>query len=135
MIYLLDTNTISDMIMNHPNVIQQVENHLINRDRMAICQPVYYELMRGLIRTHSEKKMSILRDKLIPKFEWIRLQDDDWLQAAQLWTAAMRIGRQLSDMDFLLAALAHRLNAVVVSSDADFDALPIQRENWRDSTP
>ena len=40
-------------------------------------------------------------------------------------------GKQLSDVDLLIAALAQRLDGVVVTSDDDFDALPIQRENWR----
>ena len=31
----------------------------------------------------------------------------------------------------LIAALAQRLDGVVVTSDDEFDALPIRRENWR----
>jgi predicted nucleic acid-binding protein len=53
------------------------------------------------------------------------------LQAAHYWSNAVSIGKQLSDMDFLIAALAHRLNAVIVSADTDFDALPVKREDWR----
>ena len=98
---------------------------------MALCQPVHYELLRGLIRTKATKKRSILQNRLIPAFDWVRLNDTDWLKAAEYWSNAITIGRQLSDMDFLLAALAYRLNAIIVSSDADFDALPIKRENWR----
>lgn len=131
LIYLLDTNTVSDLIAEIPQVMQWVQQHRLNHDPMAICQPVYYELMRGLIRTKATKKLSILRHQLLPHFDWIRLQDEDWLQAAEYWSNAIRIGKQLSDMDFLLAALAHRLDAVIVSSDADFDALPVKRENWR----
>ena len=33
----------------------------------------------------------------------------------------------------VIAALAQRLNAVVVTSDNDFAALPVQREDWRES--
>jgi predicted nucleic acid-binding protein len=40
-------------------------------------------------------------------------------------------GRQFSDMDLLIAAIAKRLDAILVSSDSDFDALPVTREDWR----
>ena len=132
MIYLLDTNTISDLIVGHSLVIQQVEHHRVNRDNMAICQPVYYELMRGLIRTKATRKLSILKDRLLVQFDRIHLEDADWLQAAYFWSNAISAGKQLSDMDFLLAAIAHRVDAVIVTSDTDFDALPVKHQNWRE---
>lgn len=67
----------------------------------------------------------------MPKFQFLKLENEDWLQAAQFWADAIRAGRQLSDMDFLLAAIAHRMDGVIVSSDNDFDALPVKREDWR----
>jgi predicted nucleic acid-binding protein len=38
----------------------------------------------------------------------------------------------LSDVDVLLAALAHRLDGIIASSDSDYDPLPVKRENWRE---
>jgi predicted nucleic acid-binding protein len=35
-------------------------------------------------------------------------------------------------MDLLTAAMAMRLNAIIVSADDDFDALAVKRENWRE---
>ena len=69
----------------------------------------------------------------MPLVTYVQVEEADWLQAAQFWADVDNKGRQLSDIDLLLAALAHRLDAVIVSSDADFDALPIKRENWRTS--
>jgi predicted nucleic acid-binding protein len=37
----------------------------------------------------------------------------------------------VSDIDLLVAAVAKRLGGVIVSADADFDALSNSRENWR----
>ncbi len=59
------------------------------------------------------------------------LTDDDWRQAAQFWANAVNAGRQLADTDLLIAAIAKRVDGVVVTDDGDFDALPIRRENWR----
>jgi predicted nucleic acid-binding protein len=41
------------------------------------------------------------------------------------------LGNQLADVDLLIAAVATRLGDIIVSSDTDFDALPVKRENWR----
>ncbi|MCL4256449.1 MAG: hypothetical protein KJ043_22020 [Anaerolineae bacterium] len=40
------------------------------------------------------------------------------------------VGRQLSDIDLLVASVALRLNGVVVTDDHDFDILPVATENW-----
>jgi len=42
-------------------------------------------------------------------------------------------GRAFSDVDLLVAAVAERLGGIIVSADADFDALSVLRENWRTS--
>ncbi len=42
-------------------------------------------------------------------------------------------GRHFSDVVLLIAALAQRLDAVVVTLDNVFAALPVQREDWRAS--
>ena len=131
MIYLLDTNVISDLLVKHNIITQQVEEHKVRNDQLIVCQPVYYELMRGLIRTQSTKKLTILRDNLLPSFDWQTVVEQDWLQAAHYWSNAISARKQLSDMDFLIAALSTRLNATLVSADTDFDTLPIKRENWR----
>ncbi len=60
------------------------------------------------------------------------MEDADWERAAQFWADSKSKGRQLSDIDILIAAIAHRIDAIIVSSDADFDALPVKRENWRE---
>jgi len=55
----------------------------------------------------------------------------NWQQAAQFWADAVNKGKQLSDVDLLVAAVAARLGGVVVSADGDFDALPVRRNIWR----
>jgi predicted nucleic acid-binding protein len=50
------------------------------------------------------------------------------VKAAELWSSTRSAGKQLSDVDLLLAALAVRMDAVIVSNDSDFDALPARRE-------
>lgn len=66
--------------------------------------------------------------------DWQTLIEQDWLEAAQLWANADKMGKRLSDIDVLIAALVSRLKAILVSADTDFDALPVKREDWRVAT-
>lgn len=133
LIYIVDANVISDLLAR----VSSVEQHLDRRktEIVCLCQPVYYELIRGLIKTQATSKLQRLEEVLRPSFNWITLTDDDWLQAARYWALATGSGRQLSDVDLLIAAIATRLDAIIVTSDADFDALPVKRENWRTPPP
>lgn len=87
--------------------------------------------MRGLQKIGSPKKLAAFTNHLVPMLEWVELRNADWEQAAQYWAATTKAGKQLNDMDLLIGAIATRLNAILVSADDDFDALPIKRENWR----
>jgi predicted nucleic acid-binding protein len=132
LIYPLDTNSVSDWLSPLPSRIEtQVFNALRRGDKVLICQPVYYELTHGLIAKNHLRKMQFLRDKIIPLLEYVILENVDWLQAAQFWADADNKGKKLSDIDLLLAAQAHRLDAIVVSADRDFDILPVKHVDWR----
>ena len=87
--------------------------------------------MRGLLWRNATKKLFVYQQRIVPLLIWIDMYNADWEQAAYFWADARQRGKQLSDPDLLLAAVAHREKAIVVSSDGDFDALSIQSENWR----
>lgn len=130
MIYLLDTNVIADYL-NEKLTVERLKDAITAGDRVCLCRPVYYETRRGLLKTQSTRKLQTLHEKLIPMLEWVELRRRDWDQAAELWAQTVRIGRQLSDIDLLIAAIAIRYSAVIVSADEDFDTLPVKRVNWR----
>jgi predicted nucleic acid-binding protein len=131
MIYVLDTNAVSDLIDLHPSVRARTIQRVNTGGQLMICRPVYYEVLRGLLWRNATTKLRYFRMILLPLLTRVELKDEDWEEAAKLWASARSRGRQLGDPDLLVAALAIRLNAVVVSADADFDALPVTRENWR----
>jgi predicted nucleic acid-binding protein len=79
----------------------------------------------------SPRRFAAFHTAIVPRLAWIALTDDDWKEAAQFWADSKRNGKQLSDIDVLLATLAHRIDAIIVSNDTDFDALPVKREDWR----
>ncbi len=131
MIYLFDTNAISDLINQNQAFFTHFRQVIIENNRLAVCLPVYYELYRGLIWRKQEKKLAALQKIILPQFEMFPFVEDDWLQAARFWSSAVSHGKQINDIDLFVAALAYRLDATIVSSDNDFDALPVKRENWR----
>ena len=92
--------------------------------------PACYELARGLLWRKAASKLTLFREKILPQLEYVSLEEADWQQAAQLWATTRQRGRQLSDMDLLVGAIAIRLDAIIISRDVDFDALPVKRENW-----
>ncbi len=131
MIYVLDTNVVSDFLKKQPTVLAAVHEHILDGDRLFIAPHVHYELVRGLLRYSATIQLKRLSEEILPLLEWVALTDADWLQAAHFWATTVSAGKQLTDMDLLVAALTQRLDATLVTADDDFDALPIKRVNWR----
>jgi predicted nucleic acid-binding protein len=83
------------------------------------------------LRANATRKLSVFEETFVPLLTWLPLIDADWRQAAAFWAEARKAGKQLSDVDLLLAAMTRRLDGILVSADDDFDALPMKHENWR----
>jgi len=130
MIYLLDANVITDLSRNLPIVVANRNQKLRQGHSIVLSSPVYYESLRGLLKVNATAQIARL-NAIKELLDWQSLVEQDWLDAARLWANADNKGKRLSDMDLLIAALAIRLNATLVSADNDFDALPVTRENWR----
>lgn len=130
--FVLDTNVIADMMNPKPNV--NVLAHLAAnfRHNRYLCAPVDYEVQRGYLKSGAIRKLQIYREQVRPRFPWQPVIDDDWQQAAQLWANAVGQGKQLADIDLLIAAIALRLGATIVTADDDFNALPVKWVNWRE---
>ncbi len=130
MIYVFDTNAITDILKRRPQILTIIRERQ-HEHVMCVCSPVHYEVRRGLLAINATTQMKTYETQIQTQFEWVGIQDEDWEQAAELWVAARSKGKQLSDIDLLLAAIAIRLDAIIVSADLDFDALPVKRESWR----
>jgi predicted nucleic acid-binding protein len=131
LIYLLDTNVIADRLKDIQPLSDRMSQAFKTGYILILCQPVYYEIIRGLEKAGSIRKMRSLYEDVLPQLTSEALTDEDWRQAATYWVDAQRKGRALSDIDLLVAAMTTRLEATLVSSDQDFDVLPVKREDWR----
>ena len=130
--YVLDTNVIADRMNAREPASRRLIDTVSAGHQVILCQPVYYEVMRGLLKVNATRKMQFFQTTIMPLLDWFSLTDADWQQAARFWADASNTGRQLADTDLLIAAIAHRMNGIIVTADADFDALPVCRQNWRD---
>ncbi len=129
MIYLLDTNAISDILNKNEIVLVNLKKH--EGANIYLCQPTYYEVLRGILKKNAIRQEQILKGRLKNMFLWESVLEQDWVEAAYLWAKMVSSGRQLSDMDLLIAVIAKRLNAILVTSDNDFMVLGLTIENWR----
>jgi predicted nucleic acid-binding protein len=129
--YILDTNVIADYLNAFEPTTDRVRQAIKDQHILYLCQPVLYEVLRGLHHSQSIRKQKTLEDLFMPQLEVATLLETDWRVAAQLWATARSAGKQVSDIDVLITAIAQRMNATIVSADADFDALSVRRVNWR----
>lgn len=129
-IYILDTNVISGCFNRLPQVLDRLNRVGEARHVLGLCDPVRYEVLRGLLKVIATQKLLLFHETIMHLMDHLALIDDDWRVAAQLWATMRNQGKQFSDVDTLIAVLAQRLNAVVVTADDNFAALSIQRENW-----
>lgn len=130
--YLLDTNHASPLITPGHPLRQRVLERLDAGDTFALCVPVVAETLFGI---------GILPRAAQNLAEWARLQpllpcyipdETDAESAARLQIALRWQGRQLETVDALVAVIALRYGLVLLTTDADFRAVPdLPHENWR----
>ena len=131
LVYLLDSNVITDMVKHVHGVSDRVRAATLRGDQVCLTTPVHYEIVRGLTKLDARRQLEDYYSYIVPALRWKSLIRKDWDQAADLWAQTQKRGRQLSDMDLLLAAMSNRLDAILVTADEDFSILPVKRENWR----
>jgi predicted nucleic acid-binding protein len=131
--FLIDSNTIADFLSRQTETIHRISLAVAQGDTLGLCRPVHYEVLRGLLWRDALAKRHQFDRSIGLFFAWVELADEDWLQAARFYATTRRAGKQLADTDLLLAAIAHRLDATIISSDKDFDVLPVKRVTWRSS--
>jgi len=89
---------------------------LVSDQRVIIIGPVRQEILSGY---SDQSKFEKLNNKL-KYFQNTQVADDDYVQAAEFSNVCRSKGIQGSHTDFLISAVAHRLNAEIFTTDNDF---------------
>lgn len=92
----------------------------------------HYELTRYL-RLKGAHRLLRLYDQLTAGWQPCEPSFEDWNEAARLWAELNGSGRSISDPDLLLAVLARKWSAVLVTTNTrHFANLGIPLEDWTD---
>lgn len=127
--YMLDTNTVSDLIKGHQVVARRVA--VVPMASLRISSITAGELQYGLAkRPQATRLHRVVRELLL------RVDVVPWDSATATHYGSMRAsleqrGRVLSPLDLLIAAHARAIEAVMVSNDRAFRQVPdLCVENW-----
>lgn len=132
--YVIDTNTISQLIKNPSKLLKvRFADAVAEQGVLYVSDAVRYEVERGLRKKQAMRQLETFQKKILPVFAIVPVDWVIWDAAADLWVVASSRGRQLADIDLIVAATALRLDAVIVSHDRDYSVFAgIQTENWID---
>jgi tRNA(fMet)-specific endonuclease VapC len=129
--YLLDTNHLGEAIGRVFVVRDRIQSLHRQGNVFGSCGPVLCELLVGVVL---RKDAVNTRKRLDRLMQVVRLWPIDLAIAghyAEVYHELKKAGRALSQVDILLAALARHGNAILLTTDQDFQALPdLQTENW-----
>ncbi len=125
---LVDTSVWSEVLRKKKDNsrFSNLLNQLILDGLISIIGPIRQELLSGI---PDRKKYDLLKEKL-SYFPDIRIETEDYEQAATFFNTCRSKGVQGSHIDFLICAMACKHNLQILTSDKDFDQysrlLPIE---------
>jgi tRNA(fMet)-specific endonuclease VapC len=121
MIYLLDTNAISDLMRENPQITARLRA-AAGSDRVVTRVIVRGEILHGLLRMPAGKRKDLLEIKAAALFASIPCEVVPEAAAthyAQIKAAQQALGLSLDENDLWIAASASAIGCTVVSRDAD----------------
>ena len=129
--YLLDCNHLSAALRKVSPVRERIHQERRAGHRFISCHPVLCELEVGIQQTPKPEEN---RRRLAQLLRHVRLWPLD-AETTRLYGAVYielrHLGRALSQVDMLLAALARQHRLTVLTTDRDFEALTdLHFENW-----
>jgi predicted nucleic acid-binding protein len=120
MSYLLDTTVVIDWSLGFAGVREVVERCFEETGLLYTCDVVTCEALSG----GSQEERAVIR-RFLSALEFVAVDPDDAADAGELRRLARRAGRH-SLGDALIAALARRLGATIVTRDgADYAAYDV----------
>ncbi len=128
---LLDTDILSALMRQHPQVLSRAKEYLSARDRLTISIITQYEILRGLKARRATSQLSRF-GKFCESLEIIELSTPIVIRAAEIYADLHRRGRLIGDADILIAATAIENNLTLVSNNqTHFSRITgLELKNW-----
>lgn len=131
-LYFLDTNHLSAALQRVSPVRDRIFDASRRGHRFGTCLPALCELEAGIAQTTRPAAARRLLDSLLNEIRIWPFDRQDARSYGDLYFDLARSGRVLSLVDVLVAVMARRLNATVLTTDRDFEAIQdVRCENWR----
>ncbi len=135
--YLLETSTWSLLIRDIPKVKERL-NSLAESDYLFTCPIVKGEILFGIVRLPAGKRRRDLEQKaneLSAQIPCDPIPENVGDAYAHIKVAAQQQGTSLDECDLWIAATALSLDAILVTSDSDYQriaGLGLRLEDWAD---
>lgn len=133
MTYLLDT-TIFSALMRRDLKVQFRAASLAPSDRAIICTITRGEILHGLIRLAQGRRRSDLEAEAVnifAQFACLPVPEAAGDRYARIKFDAQSRGTPLDENDLWIAATALSVNAILVTTDSDFQRVSgLRIENW-----
>lgn len=116
MMYLLDTNTVSDYLRGNPGVLKNLKRH--HRSAVAISSITKYELFYGLLKNiQAHQKYGKQLQLLFKQAQDLAFNAESALLAAEIKQDLAQKGESIGDCDTTIAAVGLQYNAIIVTNN------------------
>lgn len=133
MIYLLDTNALSDLVREQPTLVARLASHT-SPDQVVTCTIALGEILHGIRRLPVSRRRMALETKSAGVLKDCRCEPVPATAAehyASIKSELQRVGLPLDENDLWIAATALALGASIVTRDRHFQRVPgLTVEDW-----
>lgn len=131
MLYLLDTNIISYLLINDTTTVANFDKCLVAGNDIKIPDIAYYEVQRGLLYNNS-KKLQKSFDNFCLSQGIMEVTIPAFYRAAQIYAKLRKKGQLIEDADLIIAAIAIENNAILATNNTGHMSRieKLKLENW-----
>lgn len=113
---IVDTSVWVSFFRNSPGAECDILSHLIEEKRACLTGPVVAELMHGA-KNHSQLRYI---QKILTVLPYLEVTCEDWEVAGNTLLRLRKRGKSLTVIDAVIATVAQRNDAHVLTLDSDF---------------
>ena len=128
---LLDTDILSSLMRNNPNVTLKAQNYLKLHSKFTISIITRYEILRGLKAKSATAQIAAF-EKFCLVSEILPISDSIIVKASDIYADLHKKGLLITDADILIAstALEHSLT-LITNNESHFNRiLGLTIDNW-----
>ena len=130
MIYLPDTDTVNYLFKKIPSANDHYWAAIASGATFVLSMMVHFQVTRYLeLKGASHFRREY--EELTVDWQKVGLDVSDWDEATRLWAERHRVGKPIDDADLLIAIMARKCGAVVVTNNTrHFEGLGVPIVNW-----